>query len=124
MGLYHSAYQLKVVRLRQDRVRELYGAGKTQGEIAEILGVGLPSVNYDVARLRERGEIAPRVTPLGRKESAIDKDAVTREWNAGFSPGDIARHQGVSESYMRTLISRLRKEGRDLYPARDPRRCS
>ena len=57
---------------------------------------------------------------LGRRQHYAQIQA---EWNHGFGASDIARHLGVSADSVRHAMQKMRKQGFDVYPERDPRRC-
>ncbi len=91
------------VNIRRERVAKLYKEGKTEKEIAEILGISFNTVQKDITYLIKNGIIEPKIT--------IRRKKVARLYEEGKNKVEISKELGVSVSTVNKDIKYLIENG-------------
>ena len=113
----------KEVAKRRENVARLYTKGKTTREIAEELGVALPTIYQDIRILIEEGKIEKREEKKSKingkrrgrkrsKEVAKRREKVARLYTEEKTVREIAEELGVSVSIIYQDIRILIEEGK------------
>jgi DNA-binding CsgD family transcriptional regulator len=86
--------------------------GQQTQQIADDMGITLPTVNYALHRGRKRGEVT---YADNTNEPKPDRDAeIIKRFIAGESQPSIARDLGMSAATVGNVISRARKRGESI----------
>lgn len=96
--------------LEQERILDMWAAGRATNEIAASLALTPNSVRDIVSRARGRGDKRAVLRERGSPRM-IDREAIVRLWEGGKRIVDISAAVGCSRHTVGNILSELRARG-------------